>query len=57
MKSTISTFLGIGIAVLAIGYFLYNVGWKAIDGVSNTTTSTISSGVQQQTQTASATTP
>jgi len=57
LKNTISTYMAIGLTVLAIGYFLYNVGWKAVDGVATGTTTTITNGVNQQTTTASGTAP
>lgn len=57
MKHTISTYMGIGLTVLAIGYFLYSVGWQAVNGVATGTQTTITAGVNKQTGTASGTAP
>ena len=57
MKKTITTFMSIALSVLAIGYFLYSVGWKAVDGVSTQTQTTITNGSNLQSGTASGTAP
>ena len=57
MKQTLATFMNLGLTVLAIGFFLYGVGWLAISGAASTTTTTITQGINKQTQTPTNTTP
>lgn len=49
--------MNLGLTVLAIGFFLYGVGWLAISGAASTTTTTITQGINKQTQTPTNTTP